>query len=358
MRFTIETASLADATKRAAIVAPNKGAAFDKAAGVVFEAKDGGLVIRSTDLETTFLQSLDVGLDEEGSAHLPSDVVSNLVQQFPVSTYTEIATQPDGSVTFSCVSTEVKLRQILNEAYPPFGSFTDKFEMSEVQDFSSAIAAVSWCSARSSTVLSGIHLTGSQVMASDGHAVAMHSLDIAIDEPITVPMSSISSILKRSGGVKVGAAPGRILVMPDDKTELSSLIYVDKFPDVSIFDKFINATNLSFEVSRESLSAVIGRMRVLCREDRLPTVSFSISDDVLTTYVDIPDLGEISDQIAIAPISDVGDYKCFFNPDLLTGVLQATKGEIMHCSFTRDPHHPWVFRDGEFTAVVVPVRKI
>ena len=60
--IVFENAILADAVNKAARVSPTKGAAFDKAAGIVFdvEPQKRTAFVRSTDLEVSFEQEIPI----------------------------------------------------------------------------------------------------------------------------------------------------------------------------------------------------------------------------------------------------------------------------------------------------------
>src|SRR5688500_9900621 len=91
-KIVFETATIADSVKKASRIAPSKGSAFDKAAGVVLQFDPSQpvkmAVLRATNLELFSIEWVNVVEWEGESAiwRLPSDLLAQVLGSLPIGT--------------------------------------------------------------------------------------------------------------------------------------------------------------------------------------------------------------------------------------------------------------------------------
>src|ERR1044071_8618532 len=114
MTFSIdfETATLSSAIQKAARVAPAKGVAFEKTAGIIMEIDpelDHPVTIKSTDLEVTYLEWVSyVGmLTDKQNLRLPSMTFAGILAGLPVGSTVTLSTESEGGlVNLTCGKTK------------------------------------------------------------------------------------------------------------------------------------------------------------------------------------------------------------------------------------------------------------
>src|SRR6478735_9046351 len=94
-KVVFETATIADAIRKADRVAPGKDKAFDKAAGIVIEVDpqaEPPVIIRATNLDVYSMEWMDV-LSVEGDVarwRLPSSLLAQVMSKLPIGSGTTV----------------------------------------------------------------------------------------------------------------------------------------------------------------------------------------------------------------------------------------------------------------------------
>lgn len=357
---TFETAGLASAVARAARVAPSKGAAYDKAAGVVLEIDPGGehtVTVKATDLEVTFLEWIEPqevsGITEKTMWRLPSDVFSGVLQGFPVAG--EVTLRPDdkGKMQVKGGKKTSNVRMIAaTNSYMNWQPF-DPGMLERVEGFSKRVSEVSWAADRDAIPFTGIHMDGEYLIATDKQRMARVPCKVPIDVDaiaagiqssspgkafspgITAPLSVVVPIFKNLTDASIAATDSKLLVMPDEYTQITTTIYDSIYPPL---DRITSQPYpQSLVVEREGLKDAVLAMMVLCKGDRYPRVDFTIGQGRIRIFMDVPDVGDLEDVIEVTG-ADHDDFTAYYTPTNLTDCLAAINAvEVTFCYDAGNP---------------------
>lgn len=329
--ITIDVASLHSAVENANAVAP-VGAA--KTPGVVLES-DGELMhVMATDVTTTYRQRVYPSSTQPCYWRLPSREVNAFLKQVPVSAVCEMREEDDGQVMLAAGSTTLKIRRIANRL--PTIPVIPRASLARAEWFAQALAQVSWAASNESGhVLSGVHFSGDKIIATDKHAMAAHDLECPVEKPITAPLTSVTKALKGSVDVEVGASRNRLLVMPDVDTQITTLIFEDKYPDWrTLYGRVSEMTPSAMTVENKRLNDGISRVNVLADTENIPATQMTADDLTLEMCTLLPDFGEITERVELKERDD-DPFQIGFQTAYLRKTASAVKGEDLTINYGR-----------------------
>lgn len=236
-----ETATLSDVLKKAKTVAPPAGNrnAFDKAAGILLEItpdEDVKCLIRSTNLDVFFMEAVEV-LNVTGEAttwRLPSELFTKTIEALPMGDGRTVKVADDPTMN-RIVVTSAKLRagmaKMEPDHYPDFAP-SGHVTFTDVQNIGGRIAQAAWAAAKADPPLNGIHFTGTHILATDRYRVVRVACTVALPNPVTIPASVLSSLLKQTGDVQVGLDSTMMYFRPDDYSEIATITLGDNYPNL------------------------------------------------------------------------------------------------------------------------------
>lgn len=357
LSIDFETATIASAISKAARVSPTKGVAFEKTAGIIMEidpAKDHPVTVKSTDLEVTYLEWVDhLGmLTEAATWRLPSQTLAGILSGLPVGGQVTLSEDASGLISIQSGKTRAKLPQISGVPFMDWEPF-DAAELVEVAAFASRVGQVSWACDRSNVPFTGIHIDGEYLTATDRYRLARVPCKVPVTDPITVPLDVISPMLKHLGDAKLKATDKKLWLMPDEHTQVTSVIFDAKYPDVKKVMRFDYPQTAVLDV--EQLKAAISRMLVLVRGERYPIMRLTIGGTVIKVFMNVEGVGEMEDEISVEG-ADHEPYELFFTPtNFLDGLGNGAKPQI---SYSYDPTNALsfaYFTDGDgYESWIVP----
>lgn len=360
MRIEIETAVFADAANRAARVSPTKGAAFDKAAGLILEVtpdKPRGVVIKSTDLETTFLTRMSA-LKSDGVGgvwRINAHVLAGFLSQLPTAPGSVVTlVDSKDKLVLKAGKTKANLRTMSPTDFPPFSAF-DESGMTLVPNLGQAVQQVAWAVDRDRDPMTGVHIDGQRLVACNGTLMAEVPCVAAVDEPITAPLQALSNAMKNTAEVHIKAMTKRLYLMPDQDTQATSRIYAAPFPDCEPLRRRVEGHPNNIEISVEILAEAIRRQMVLCKGDRYPLIKVTMLDGSIAIEMDVPELGTIEDEIDCKGGS-LGSIEIWFTPTVLTQALAAAKAATVTIAYL-DAMAPVSLADGlGYRCIAMPRR--
>lgn len=371
-KITVETATLSDAVSKAARVAPNKGAAFDKAAGVFIEIDPikttKHIYVKATDLDTTYLQRVPVLLieGEDDLWRFPSQLVAGVISNLPLGIGSEVTLERTGpsEVTVKCGRKRAKIRLYDADDFPTVAPF-DPTGMAKVEMFPTRLNQAAWATDPESAILSGVHIDGDSLIACDRTRLVVVPCKVPVVEPITVPLSSIAPVIRNAGTIEVRATDTRLQMMPDVDTQITCLILAATYPNV----KGIMRTSFDgkIDVDREMLLDSLNRMMVMVKTDRYPKVVLTIHKDYIGLYLGESESGEMFDELDAegGPLPDSPqELVIMFTPSTLINALTASTrasvtieygGTAGSSTWTPDKLPIHMYDEGGFDAWLMPV---
>jgi DNA polymerase III sliding clamp (beta) subunit (PCNA family) len=364
--ISYESALLADAVIKAARIAPTKGAAFDKASGIVFDVTPDHTVIQATDLDVTYRQVVrhDNFKGDPVMWRLPSGVLSGVMASLPLTagTTTTLASRDDGAIRLSSGRTKARLQMIRNDGYPSV-DVLDTSDMSSAQELGQKVGQVSWAceSEKHGDLLAGVHIDGKFLYATDRYRVAITECEVPISEPVTVPLSSLGAILRSASEVrcKVGVTPSapfaRLQLALDSETTASARVLEGDYPDVR---RRVLRTDYGGHVmvSKRLFTETLSRMMVLARTERNPKLILKLAGEELTLDLEV-ETGRIQESFVVESNEGLDTYECTLNPNFIGDAVAAAAMNEVRLDYGPGPMHSVRVSDGEgYECIIQPIK--
>lgn len=360
-----EAATFQDAIAKAYRIAPTKGAAYDKASGIVIDVdparSDQHALIIATNLEVSLrmeVRCLRMG-DEAGRWRLNAKLAQGLAGSLPIGSGSEVELRDIGDkwLYAKCGKTKAKLLQVTGP-YPIVEKFDDA-DLVAVPMLAQRLNQVAWATDRKSPgVLGGVHLDGERAWGCNRSNIAVVPCRVNLDEPITAPLLEIASVIKNTGEVMLGCTEHKLLLMPDPHTQATCTLIKEPYPDLlSMLQKAIdNPYQGTIGVRAPDLLGAIDRTLVLMNDERLPSTSIEIGDGTFKMTMNT-DSGLVIDELEVAGGHQDEPYKMQFSPQFLRDAIYASGREIIQMAYGPDYAKPIRITDeGDFTALMMPMR--
>lgn len=343
-----ENALLADAVNKAARVAPNKGAAFDKAAGLMFviDPRKQYAMVRATDLEISFEQEVPTSESQGDPVNwrIPSAILQSLVSTLPMheGSTVKFEDRGDEAIRFKSGRTIAKLNMLEIDAFPEEIFVWEEGMMSDAGDMAFKVEQVSWACDKRSHILSGVHLDGEYMYGCNTSVLSVIPAKVELPEPVTVPLDPISVILKSASNCQVRKLDHRFQIALDEHTRSTTALLEAKYPNVRAVMR--EDFTQSMKVHRQGFLDSLGRLMVLARNEKLPTLSIEINGaglvKTLTFDLDIPGVGRMQDSIDVeTEFSESWDVGMV--PANLLAAVDHTRGDYVHIDFGHPDPDKW-----------------
>lgn len=320
---TFEAGTIADAMKKAGAIAPGKaGSAFDTASGIVMDiypGTDSPCVIRATDTEVFFIESLDVTKADGDRVRwrLPSALLANVVGTQASGagktiTFKQIA---PNQIQVSSGSMRSKIYLNGNTSYPEWEP-SPAVNFTMAPGFGAAVSRVLWAADKGGVpLLSGFHLDGEYVIATDRYRIARFPMKIDLEEPITIPAGRLGSILKQAGDILVGRDGQLFVMMPDDYTEIKTTIFGGKYPAIQRICEVEYPQSISF--SKNQLVERVQRATHFAGSDRAPVLFLYLGKDQLALMMQNHEIGQYGDVIDVPGQAEHDRVTIRFTPSMI-----------------------------------------
>ena len=357
---SFELATFTDAINKAQRVAPTKGAAVDKSAGIVIDIDPSRIgqqcLVMATDTEVTLrivVAVLNTG-DEAAVWRVPSNLLHGLTRSLPMTGGAEIELLDtgDGNVYIKSGKTKAKLRQIVG-GYPIIEGF-ESDGMVSAPNLSARLAQVAWATDRGGTgVLSGVHIDGDFIFGCNRAELSMAPCKVPVEAPITAPLTDVSAIIKNTGEVDIRATSTRLQIMPDPYTQASCVLYAEPYPNVRVLIDKADPSS-AIELNTDALLGMIDRTLVLVRDERLPATNIEIGNGVLKMMMST-DNGLIVDELDVSGTDGEALFKVSFSPTALRNAATASGRPTLTLRYGPSDRSPILLEDdNDFRALMMP----
>jgi DNA polymerase III sliding clamp (beta) subunit (PCNA family) len=347
-KIVFETATLADAVKNAASIAPAKGAAFDQASGIIMVVVPGmPAVLKATNLEVFYTEWVDNVAIEGPMAtwRIPSMLFSSIISAMPIGSGKTVSLEfVDSYLEIVSGTRRAKIRCPSPEYFPTWDVF-DPDKLEAVEGLGARIKQVAWAASRQNNPpRTGIHLDGSQIVATDGIRLARVPCDVPLVEPITVPATLFAGLLPGQGETRIAATDAQMLIMPNDSTQIRTVIYDGKFPDLAKAMKRDHPGHI--EINARQVVDLVNGMLGIVKAERDPKLSMIIGDELFKIYMTSPDTGEIQDHIEIAGQAVHAPIQIDFTPANLVNPLEVSPNQEATIGYRLDNPKAVIHFDG------------
>lgn len=356
MKVTFEVATIADAIKKANRVAPSKGQAFDKAAGIVLTItpdQTPPVVVRATNLDIFHMEWVDA-LEVEGLGErewrLPSNLLAQVVSKIPIGsgkTVTFKEVQPEGSnhshllIQSGNIKAKFNLMDVTH--YPTWDVF-DPDELTTATDFGGRIAQVEWAAAQGDVPLCGVYLDGASAIATDKYRLASAPLKVDLEYAVLLPAGILGQILKQTGEVRVGSDGNQFLLMPDDTTQIRCTIFDAEYPRVESVMRREYPEKVTFK--KDALLSMIDRASAFAGSDRTPTLRLFIGKQQLAVMMASADIGSLGDILDVPGQCGHERTELKFTPKNLTEALQNAPSDTVTVHYNPTKKGGVLYLDG------------
>ena len=337
-KVTFENATIRDVIGKAARIAPTRGSAFDKAAGIhlTVDAENNEVTVRSTNTEVFYMEIVDVVSIEGPSCVwlLPSGLLDGICSKLPITSGATVAFDNDGSqMKIATGRMRANLRLMDPTYYPDWKPF-DPTGLSPVSDFGGRLQQVQWAASRTAAPpLTGIHLDGRIAGATDTFRVAITPCEVPqLYEPVTIPAATFTPLMKTLGEVKIGQEDGHLLVMPDDSTQIRAVIFSDKYPNLHAVLK--RSEPDAVLISRDQLVEMIDQAMVIGARDRAPLLKMILGQQELAVLMEDQELGLLGNVMELAGQANHDRHYIGVTPDNLTSALRAAPNDQVSLYYT------------------------
>lgn len=328
---SFESATVADAIKKAASVAPAKvGSAFDKAAGVIFDIDPNAsapCVVRATDTEVFYIETVDVD-SAHGDAvrwRFPSQLLSGVLS---ATSGKLVHFRQDNNPQVEVSSGRMKARINLNANphYPEWDP-SDKVKMVTAPNFGASLARVEWAASKAGPPpLNGIRIDGQYITSTDRYRIARVPCEVPLEgDAITIPAWSITGLLKPMGDVQIGVDGNFLIVMPDDYTQIKTVCFGTEFPRIEKVMSLAYEQEVRFH--KTDLIEKIQKATPFAGADRAPKITLFLGKQEIAVMLRGEETGLFGDVIEIPGQAEHDRVQIFFSPKMLLDPLMNTQSD-------------------------------
>lgn len=352
-RVVFETATIQDALKKAEKVAPSRGEAFDKAAGIKLTvmADSDQVMVQATNLEvfyTEWISTVSIDLPdgvEEVEWRAPSRTVAALVGSFPIGSGREVTFDQPGSgrtLKISSGRTRGSFQLIDVTMYPQWDIF-DPDDLIEVEDFTARLAQVEWaCSDDAESSFNGVNLTGDYAQACDRYRAARVPLkiDAATAWPfasdVTIPSRILTQVMRATGTVQMGCTPTELLVMPNEGVQMRARLFGQEYLSL---EKIVGTEYDHRIVCRKTgLLEILNRAMLAAGADRFPSMQIFVGKGEIAAMMSDGSEGMIGDILPVPGYAEHDRATLTFTPRNLIDAIDKCPSEQL--TFSYDPSNP------------------
>ena len=360
-KVTFENATIRDVISKASKVAPTRGSAFDKAAGIMMEVKpnENLVLVRSTNLEIFYMEIADY-VEIEGQAtqwRIPSSIIDGICSKLPITSGKHVTFDDSlgSSLTLASGRMRAKVRLIDPQYFPTWEAFpTEGMEL--VSNFGATLQMVQWAAQKAGDPpLTGVHLDGEMVIATNRFRIALAPCKAPpLYKPVTVPAGIFTPLMKSLGDVHLGVTDNQLLIQPDESVQIRSVIYANEYPPVAKVLKRNESCNVTFRKS--SLLEIIDRALVMAQRDRLPVLKLIIGQEEIAAMAEDKEIGLLGDVIETPGFAPHARMTiCFLPDDLISAINNAPNDQVSMYYHLGEPMKPVRIDGGSgYESLVMP----
>lgn len=333
-KVVFENATIQDVIGKAARIAPTRGSAFDKAAGILIEIDPdhGEVTIRATNTDIFYLEVVDtvkIEADARSLWLLPSITLGALCAKLPIGSGRQITWQDsDGVLSFSSGKMRGKLGLMTPDYYPIWEPF-DPDELEQVSGFGGRVDMVTWAASKQGEPpLTGVHFDGEYAIATDRYRlVRVPCKAEPIYKPITVPAAIFAPVSKLLVDAQIAVQGEFLCVMPDEATQIKAIIYGLEYPPIAhLFEREMSHF---FKAKKAPLLEMIERASVMTGSERAPLLKLFIGKQEVAAYMEQSEVGMLGDIVDIPGYADHDYVQINFTPkNLMDAISYAPSEEI------------------------------
>jgi DNA polymerase III sliding clamp (beta) subunit (PCNA family) len=366
-RVVFETATIAAVIRQAGKVAPSKGEAFDKAAGIVIDVPgaldEWEITVRATNLDVYRMEwtsALEISGEHATSWRVPTPIFATFINGLSIASGSKVIMEDkvEGPARILHVSQDKRRARfnLMDMTYYPVWEVFDPADLTSSLDVGGRISQVEWAAAKTGAPLSGVHFTGDDVMATDRYRLAHAPLSVpGVTTPVTVPAGILGSLLNQTGEVSIGLTESQMLLMPDEHTQIRCVLFGDPYPDLTkiLSNKtYPNVVKLKKTPTLEVMNAIMA----FGGADRLPVMDIHFGKEALVIKVEESGSALGADEIAVPGQCQHDRVLIKFTPKNLMDAIQNSPNETFDLHYNPEKIKGFILIDGGsgYTCRVMP----
>ena len=273
---------------------------------IYFDAKDGALTIKATDMKVNFETKVPVDVLESGSVTVYGDKFYGILNSIPDGEIEFEQTDSKINVKTSVKKARFQLKSIASDKFPEFtASGSNAFEM-PIRDLKEMIQQTIFAISDDETryFMNGIFFEKADnkfvMVATDGRRLAFVNKNAAATvadfSGIIIPPKILNVVLKRAGdeGMAGISVTDKTIFIQFGSYKLSSILIEGQFPN---YRRVIpeNQTK-SFSVNRQEMLDALRRVSLLV-EQKSHRVYLGLSPGAASVYCEESDIGAAREEI-------------------------------------------------------------
>lgn len=338
--ITFETATLASAIRKAERVAPSRGSAFDKAAGIVLESTGSVTCVRATDTSVFYTEWIGCESFDGGAIQwrLPSKLIAMVVGSLPIGSGKTVTMTDEGNVVLlTSGRAKAKIPKLDYAFYPTWQAFQPD-GLEGVQDVGGKMEMVEWAAAKDNQPpFAGVLFDGQFLIACDQFRLARVPLEIPhLDSPALVPSNLLGGLVRATGEIQLGSDGHSLLLMPDDHTQITTVLFEGAYPDLT---RLINTEYThSVTVRKAHFLEIANRVRGISTADRMAGINVIIGKSEVTIYMSDAEAA-MMDTIELPGQAVHDRHTVIFAPaNIIEAVEHSPSEEVTLCYDTTNPN--------------------
>jgi len=350
-KVIFETAVIQSSISKATRVAPTKGSAFDKSAGIILEIQpeaDYPVVTMATDTQTFYMEWLNV-LHVEGDAatwRLPSEALDLILGKMPVGSGCQVTMEraPDG-IKITSGKKRGTLYVMKHDDYPTMTAF-DPEDLVDAPGLIEKMMQVEWAADKSGAAPLGyIRLDGKTARATDRNRLAVASLEFPCDvEEILVQAKTITRVLGKNTSPKVGVKDGMLFLMPDDHTQIKTLTYEGGYPNL---DRLLKRDKPQMiKLRKKDLLDVMEAALTVVGSERYPSMDLHLGREQIAASLANKSYGLFGDVLDVPGQADHPRFKLSITPQLLMDALNNAPDDVVLFGYDPDKKRDPLYVNG------------
>jgi DNA polymerase III sliding clamp (beta) subunit (PCNA family) len=333
-KVIFEAASLASALAAASKVAPTRGSAFEKAAGILLDITADECIVMATDTLVRYSTWLTPEHFEGDpvSWRVPSRTFPELIGKLKTVRNKTLTLEQDGqTLKMTHGSTRATFQIMDARDYPKWEPFSPD-DMHEVIGLSKAVASVAWAVSKDLAPLVGVNLDGDLVLATNRYRFASVPCSIPLAEPVTIHPLVLTSVLKNSVSIKMRVDGSQVCIMPDDYTQISMTVYGDPYPPLRKIMR--REYPVMCKITKQELLDTIELVMTMAGADRMPKLHLIFGREQIAVMVENDQIGKVGHVMEVpGQVAFPSRHEIRFDPDNFMSALNGCIGTEITIGF-------------------------
>jgi DNA polymerase-3 subunit beta len=335
-------------------------------AGVMFQADDGVVELRATDMEMAIRVPLEARIERSGTVVLPARLLTDVVRSLPKEELTLEHRSSEDDVQLSSGPAQFQLRVLSLDDFPRLPEVPTEGQVNlSARAFIETAERVARSASRDET---RPHLTGVLVSASGDELrmVATDSYRLSVKETkldqavrskleVNVPARALQELSRiaagASGDVEIWHQSNQVIFRADGAT-LSSRLVEGRFPNYR--QLLPEAFEHELRLNRGEVLEVVRRIGLLAQKNSPLRLAFT--EGAVEVSAQTPDIGRASESL---PLPFKGEpLEIGFNAEFLRDGLESAEADELILKLI-SPLRPGLIQSGDdsgFTYLVMPIR--